>query len=52
MPMSRLLPLDLVSLLRAALARASGLTITPKDIDGNPITDNGRPCGVVLDSTP
>jgi alkaline phosphatase D len=28
------------------------LTITPKDIDGNPITDNGQPCGVVLNFTP
>jgi alkaline phosphatase D len=25
------------------------LTVTPKDIDGNQITDNGQPCGVVLD---
>jgi phosphodiesterase/alkaline phosphatase D-like protein len=31
---------------------ANRLTITPKDIDGNPITDNGQPCGVVLDFTP
>jgi alkaline phosphatase D len=28
------------------------LTVTPKDIDGNQITDNGRPCGVVLNFTP
>jgi alkaline phosphatase D len=27
----------------------SRLTVTPKDIDGNQITDNGQPCGVVLD---
>ena len=26
----------------------SRLTVTPKDIDGNQITDNGQPCGVVL----
>jgi phosphodiesterase/alkaline phosphatase D-like protein len=25
------------------------LTVTPKDIDGKQITDNGQPCGVVLD---
>ena len=31
---------------------ANQLTITPKDIDGNPISDNGRPCGVVLNFTP
>jgi alkaline phosphatase D len=31
---------------------ANQLTITPKDIDGNPITDNGQPCGVVLNFTP
>ena len=24
------------------------LTVTPKDLDGNQITDNGQPCGVVL----
>jgi phosphodiesterase/alkaline phosphatase D-like protein len=28
------------------------LTVTPKDIDGNVITDNGQPCGVVLNFTP
>jgi phosphodiesterase/alkaline phosphatase D-like protein len=28
------------------------LTITPKDINGNPVTDDGRPCGVVLNFTP
>jgi hypothetical protein len=25
------------------------LTVTPKNIDGAPVTDNGRPCTVVLD---
>jgi alkaline phosphatase D len=25
------------------------LTVTPKDLDGKQITDNGQPCGVVLD---
>jgi hypothetical protein len=24
------------------------LTVTPKDINGNPLTGNGNPCGVVL----
>jgi alkaline phosphatase D len=28
------------------------LTVTPKDIDGNPLTDNGQPCGVTLDFKP
>jgi alkaline phosphatase D len=28
------------------------LTITPKDIDGNQISDNGQPCGVVLNFAP
>ena len=28
------------------------LTITPKNIDGQPITDNGRPCTVTLNHTP
>jgi alkaline phosphatase D len=28
------------------------LTVTPKDIDGNVITDNGQPCGVTLNFTP
>jgi len=27
------------------------LTVTPKDIDGNVITDNGQPCGVTLNFT-
>ena len=27
----------------------SKLTVTPKDIDGKQITDNGQPCGVTLD---
>src|SRR4029453_470261 len=30
----------------------SRLTVTPKDIDGNQITDNGQPCGVTLDFKP
>ena len=30
----------------------SRLTVTPKDIDGNVITDNGQPCGVTLNVTP
>ena len=30
----------------------SSLTVTPKDIDGNQITDNGQPCGVVLNFKP
>jgi hypothetical protein len=25
------------------------LTVTPKDARGAPLTDNGRPCNVVLD---
>ena len=29
----------------------SRLTVTPKDIDGNVITDNGQPCGVTLNFT-
>jgi phosphodiesterase/alkaline phosphatase D-like protein len=28
------------------------LTVTPKDIDGNVITDNGQPCGVTLNFSP
>jgi alkaline phosphatase D len=28
------------------------LTVTPKDIDGNQITDNGQPCGVTLPFKP
>jgi alkaline phosphatase D len=28
------------------------LTITPKNIDGQPISDNGRPCTVTLNHTP
>jgi phosphodiesterase/alkaline phosphatase D-like protein len=31
---------------------ANQLTVTPKDIDGNTITDNGRRCGVTLNFTP
>jgi alkaline phosphatase D len=31
---------------------ANRLTVTPKDIDGNPITDNGQPCGVTLNFAP
>jgi phosphodiesterase/alkaline phosphatase D-like protein len=31
---------------------SSRLTITPKDINGQPIADNGRPCEVVLNFTP
>ena len=31
---------------------SSRLTITPKDIDGQPIADNGRPCEVALNFTP
>jgi phosphodiesterase/alkaline phosphatase D-like protein len=28
------------------------LTVTPKDIDGKPLTDNGQPCSVTLDFKP
>jgi hypothetical protein len=28
------------------------LVVTPKDINGAPITDNGRPCNTVLNYTP
>jgi phosphodiesterase/alkaline phosphatase D-like protein len=31
---------------------ANQLTVTPKDRNGSPITDNGRPCTVVLNFTP
>ena len=31
---------------------SSQLTITPKNIDGQPISDNGRPCTVTLNFTP
>jgi hypothetical protein len=31
---------------------ANQLTITPKDIDGNPQMDNGQPCTVTLNFTP
>ncbi len=31
---------------------SSRLTITPKNIDGQPIADNGRPCEVALNFTP
>ena len=31
---------------------SSRLTITPKDINGQPIADNGRPCEVALNFTP
>jgi alkaline phosphatase D len=31
---------------------SSRLTITPKNIDGQPISDNGRPCTVTLNHTP
>jgi alkaline phosphatase D len=31
---------------------SSQLTITPKNIDGQPISDNGRPCAVTLNFTP
>ena len=30
----------------------SRLTVTPKDIDGQQITDNGQPCGVTLEFKP
>jgi hypothetical protein len=31
---------------------ANRLTVTPKGIDGRQLTDNGRPCGVVLNFQP
>jgi hypothetical protein len=51
MPMNRLLPLTLLSYGQVKVT-ARRLTVTPKNIDGQTISDNGRPCTVVLDFTP